>query len=83
MKDIANIKEMLYQQYEEEVSDNIFLPLPPEAKFVTGQSSIDAYLHFLYIQYGIELILLNDNMSMAGYNIVDDKKFSYFVLRWR
>lgn len=81
MKDYADIIVIVARQWQSEIRYKI-LPLPPEAKIVTGRPHDDAVLHFMETQHGIEIIPTPDGKDVAGYNVVDDKKFAWFMLRW-
>jgi len=54
--------------------------LPPEARFVTGHAVTDSHLHFLETKYGVRLIL--NRGKIEYYEVLDDKKFMMFVLKW-
>ena len=81
MKNITDVSEMVSRQWSEELRD-VVLPLPPEAKVVTGRPKEDAHLHFLETQFGLELKLSPDSKNVVGYNVVNKEKFTWFVLRW-
>lgn len=54
---------------------------PPEARVITGVALTDARLHYLQQESGIEL-KVSDNNTYAGYDVVDEKKYAWFLLRW-
>lgn len=56
--------------------------LPPEAKFITGNRHNDAHLHYLYMKYGVEALVSEDGDRIIDYNVIDEKKFAWFLLRW-
>ena len=58
------------------------LPLPPEAKFITGKPTTDAYLHHLETDCGVEVIMAPNTGHIDGFNVVDDHKFTLFLLKW-
>ncbi len=60
--------------------DRPWIP-PPEARFITGNSKYDAQLHYVLVEFGIE-VKLNRDHNMEDYRVVDEKKFTMFLLRW-
>lgn len=54
---------------------------PPEAKFVTGTPKIDAFLHHMITEHGVD-IKLNTKGFIGDYNIINEQKFSWFLLKW-
>ncbi len=55
--------------------------LPPEARFITGNPVYDSQLHYVLVEFGVE-VKLDKNHSMENYRIVDEQKFMMFLLRW-
>lgn len=55
--------------------------LPPEAQFITGNPVYDAQLHYVLVEFGVE-VELDRNHSMTDYRVIDEKKFFWFLLRW-
>lgn len=80
--DITNLNHMLQRQWEQ-LKYQDPLPLPPEAKFITGKPTTDAYLHYLETRCGVELVLAPVTGRVDRFNIVDDHKFTLFLLKWR
>ena len=78
---IARVLEMISNQWREELCDKT-LPLPPEARVVTGRQKGDAHLHFLKTQCGLELMLTSDARNVIAYDVIDEEKFTWFVLKW-
>ena len=60
--------------------DRPWIP-PPEARFITGNPKYDAQLHHVLVEYGVE-VKLDKNHNMIDYRVVDEKKFTMFLLRW-
>ena len=60
--------------------DRPWIP-PPEAPFVTGNPNYDAQLHHVLVEYGLEIKLDRDH-NMKDYRVVDEQKFTMFLLRW-
>lgn len=66
------------------------LPLPGEARVVTGIPRNDAFLHHMLTDHGVEIELetklihqtYKSSWVMKDYKIIDDKKYSWFLLRW-
>jgi hypothetical protein len=63
--------------------------VPPESKFVTGVPKNDAYLHHLLTICGVQVILEKKQKmdgevtwDVIGYNVVDEGKWAWFLLRW-
>jgi len=71
---------MLSREYQE-LGRNMPWPLTPEARFVTGSAKHDAQLHRILVEYGIEVQLSRYN-EIKDYRVVDEQKFSWFLLRW-
>lgn len=76
--------DRMVQSYFAEISKNGFPPLPPEAKVVTGNRYIDNVLHLMIVENGIEITLGSEYNANAivDYHIVDEVKFTCFVLKW-
>lgn len=55
---------------------------PPEAKFITGFQRADAQLHYFKVESGIELKIDTEFQRITGYDIIDEEKFVWFMLRW-
>ena len=53
-----------------------------EARFVTGNPTIDAQLHRIVVEYGLELDVDRRYQEVKNYRVVDEQKFMMFVLRW-
>lgn len=54
-----------------------------EAKVVTGDCKIDSYLHYVEKECGVALTLdLDFHNTIRGYRIIDEQKFTWFVLKW-
>jgi hypothetical protein len=81
MIDLELVKTIVARQGQNEFLKNPIV-LPPEAKVVTGKMKEDAYLHFLETKCGVEIHLSEYHNEITGYNVIDEKKFSWFVLRW-
>ena len=71
---------MLSREYQE-LGRNTPCTLPPEARVVTGNAKHDAQLHRILVEYGIEVQLSRYN-EIKDYRVVDEQKFSWFLLRW-
>ena len=65
-----------------EFGRHVPVTLTPEARFVTGNAPLDARIHRILVEYGIELDLNHKLHSIEDYRIVDEKKFMWFLLRW-
>lgn len=82
MMDLELVKTIVARQGQNEFLKKP-IELPPEAKVVTGKMKEDAYLHFLETVCGVEILLSgNYHHEIVGYNILDEKKFAWFVLKW-
>lgn len=77
--DVALVDKMVRNNWNEYSKKQ--LPLVPEAKYVTGVAHIDAYLHYLESEAGIELKLTFTN-TISGFSILNEEKFLMFALRW-
>jgi hypothetical protein len=78
--DLELVIKMVQDQGQKEFLNKPIV-LPGEAKFITGKAREDSYLHYLETKCGVE-ITLDKNNSIVGYNIIDEKKFTWFVLKW-
>ena len=76
----CELQTMLSREYRE-LGQNTPCPLPPEARVVTGNAKHDAQLHRILVEYGIE-VQLSGNNEIKDYRVVDEQKFSWFLLRW-
>lgn len=56
----------------------------PDAKIVTGDYKIDLGLHHFEQDSGIKIKInrVNNTNLVAGYEVVDEEKFFWFLLRW-
>ena len=55
----------------------------PDAKVVTGDYKLDIQIHNFEQDSGIVIKLSLDRpRTITGYEIVDEKKWAWFVLRW-
>jgi hypothetical protein len=64
-----------------EVGRNGYWDIPPEARVITGNPKYDAQLHYVFVEYGVE-VKLDKNHNMEDYRVVDEQKFLMFLLRW-
>jgi len=59
---------------------------PPDVKFVTGDYNIDRQLYYFEQESGIALHVtikgISNSNLIDGYEIVDEKKYAWFLLRW-
>lgn len=55
---------------------------PPEAKVITGDPISDAAFYYFEQESGLELKVSDDFTKIVGYNVLDEKKFTWFLLRW-
>lgn len=56
---------------------------PPEAKVITGAQLTDARLHYFQQESGTKITYgVPNKTSYTGYDIVDEKKYAWFLLRW-
>ena len=76
----CELQTILSREYRE-LGQTIPCPLPPEARVVTGNARHDAQLHRILVEYGIEVQLSRYN-EIKDYRVVDEQKFSWFLLRW-
>jgi hypothetical protein len=63
------------------IVQNGYWNIPPEARVITGNPKYDAQLHYVLVEFGVEVKLDLDN-NMEDYRVVDEKKFTMFLLRW-
>lgn len=81
MIDLEFVKKIVVRQGQNEFLKKP-IELPPEAKVITGRTKEDSYLHFLETKCGVEVHLSECYNEIVGYNVVDEKKFAWFILRW-
>lgn len=57
---------------------------PPEARFVTGSHKIDRQIYYFEKESGLILDVSTEGgpKIIKGYEIVDEEKFAWFVLKW-
>jgi hypothetical protein len=55
---------------------------PPEAKVITGNPISDAQFYYFEEESGIVLKLTDNFNKIVDYDIVDEQKFTAFLLRW-
>jgi hypothetical protein len=61
---------------------NHYWSVPPEARVVTGNPVYDAQLHYVLVEFGVE-VELDKSHAMKDYRVVDEQKFTMFLLRWQ
>jgi hypothetical protein len=81
MMNLEILKKAINNQAQEEFFTKPVV-LPSEAKFITGKVREDSYLHYLETVCGVEIQFSKNSSKIVGYNVIDEKKFSWFVLRW-
>lgn len=62
-----------------------YIPIPGEARVVTGIMNTDAMMHAMLVEHGVEMSLAQTPTGrwvFANYQVVDEQKFMMFVLRW-
>lgn len=75
----SEFKKMIRNQW---VAERAPRHPPPEARFVTGNPNNDSHMHLLETKYGVRLILSRNGKEIESYEVVDEPKFAWFVLRW-
>lgn len=58
---------------------------PREARVITGIMNTDAMMHAMLVEHGVEMRLVQTptgRWQFANYQVVDEQKFTMFVLRW-
>ena len=66
------------------------LPIPGEARVITGNPRNDAFFHYMLVENGVDMILKEEQRPvgfgvqwrLTDFKVVDEKKFSWFVLKW-
>ena len=88
MRGMKKFENIIGRYWREATSKE--LPLPGEARVVTGISKNDAFLHHMLTEHGVDIELETKQIQqtyatswiMKDYKIVDDKKYSWFLLKW-
>jgi hypothetical protein len=78
VKDVENVREMA-RKWARETPINSF---PPEARYITGRKADDAMLHYFSLESGLDPIFSPGLKHIIGYDIIDEKQFAWFTLRW-
>ena len=78
--DVGLVDKMIRNHWNK-LGKDCWLPLVSEAKYITGIAQIDAYLHYLETEAGLE-IKLTSNKTIGGFNILNEEKFLMFALQW-
>ena len=73
------LQPILARAINELGQDKAWTP-PPEARVITGKPVHDAQLHYVLVEYGVE-VELGRNLGIVDYHIVDEQKFLMFLLR--
>lgn len=73
--------QILLSRAVEKMGSNNYWSLPPEARVVTGIPKWDSQLHHALVEFGVE-VKLDKNHVMEDYCVVDEKKFTMFLLRY-
>lgn len=77
--DILTINQMARSWAKENKN---LIPPTPEAKFITGNWGTDMRLHQFELDSGLALKLNNSTTAITGYEIVNEKKFAWFTLKY-
>ena len=74
----------MVRRYFAGTSKDRFALLLPEAKVVTGNQYVDNVLHLMLVENGVEITLGGEHSAntIVDYRIVDEEKFTWFVLKW-
>lgn len=70
------------QNYHEDMS------VLGQARVITGNARNDLFFHRMLVDHGVDLIFKEEigegrrQWRLTDYNIVDEKKYMMFVLRW-
>lgn len=72
------LTELLYRQFKEE---RFPVDTTGAARCITGNHDIDSYLHHLEKEYGLKLNI-GERYVIIDYEVLDEKKFMMFILRW-
>lgn len=78
---LDTLKQLVWKQWGAE-GQRPPIVVPPEAKYISGIPEVDAHLHCLETEYGFELKLNNDYKEITGWNVVDENKFTLFILKY-
>lgn len=79
--DFHKISIAAMRQWETECKGKIRYPLG-SARVVTGKPIQDAHIHFLETEYGIKLFFDPYGTYIERYEVVDEKKYTTFLLKW-
>lgn len=77
----CELQKVLAREWNEEGQHRVWHPLP-EARVITGNPRLDAQLHRILVEYGIEIEMDFRFRTIENYSVVDEQKFSWFLLRW-
>lgn len=88
MRDMKNFEKIISRYLKEAIGKELLLP--GEAKVVTGIPRNDSFLHHMLTEHGVDIELETKQIQqtyatswiMKDYKIVDDKKYSWFLLKW-
>ncbi len=66
------------------------LPIPSEARVITGNPSNDKFFHYMLVDNGVDMILEEEQRPvgfgvqwrLTDFKVVDEQKYMMFVLRW-
>jgi hypothetical protein len=71
------------------VENGTSLPIPGEARVITGNPNNDAFFYYMMADNGVEMILVPEQRPAGGcqwhltdFAVIDEQKFTMFVLRW-
>lgn len=82
MIDLATLKKSVNSYWRTEFDSKPTAHPTGDTPFVTGVPSADACLYYLKTEYGLALNLSADFRDIVGYEVLDEKKFIVFALRW-
>lgn len=76
--DLDTVKQVAYKW---STKNSNLKPIGGDARFITGNYTVDSKIYHFEKASGIELDVSGIN-NITGYKIVDEEKFAWFMLRW-
>jgi hypothetical protein len=77
----CELQRILSREWNEEGQHRSW-SLSPEARVITGSPRLDAQLHRILNEYGVEIEMDFRFTTIENYSVVDEEKFAWFLLRW-
>lgn len=77
----CELQKILSREWNEEGQYRSW-PLSPNARVITGNPRHDAQLHRILDEYGVEIEMNFRFTTIENYQVVNEEKFAWFLMKW-